>query len=141
MIQISEHLTLDELTRSQTATRLKIDNTPSEEAKNNLKILCKNIYEPLINQFKHLRISSAYRSEKLNKMIKGAKNSQHIKGQALDIQGTKGVTNAQIFNYVKENLDFDQLIWEFGSKIEPAWVHISFKSTNNRNQILYILNK
>lgn len=138
-MKITENLTLAELTRSQTATRLGIKNTAPAFVIENLKSVAENVFEPIREHFNvPIRISSGYRSKELNKAIKGSKNSQHMTGQALDLQGTNGLTNALIFEYIKNNLEFDQLIWEFGTKSEPAWVHVSFSKIKNRKQILYI---
>jgi hypothetical protein len=138
-MRISPHVTLAELTQSQTATRLKIDNTPPPAVVANLKLVCQKVFEPTRTHFgKPIRISSGYRSPKLNKEIGGAKNSQHTKGEALDLQGMEGLKNSQIFNYIKNNLDYDQLIWEYGTATEPAWVHVSFRKTGNRKQILTV---
>ena len=138
-MKISNNLTLAELTTSQTAIRLGIKNTAPAYVIENLKAVAENVFEPIREHFgKPIRISSGYRSKELNKAIKGSITSQHMTGQALDLQGTNGLTNAEIFNYVKDNLTFDQLIWEFGTKNEPAWVHVSFSKIKNRKQILYI---
>lgn len=139
-MMISKNLTLQEVTTSQTAIRLKIKNEPTEKDIDNLKYIAENIFQKVRDYFGvPIRISSGFRSKELNKAIGGSKNSQHTTGQALDIQGTNGVTNAQIFNYIKYNLLFDQLIWEFGDNENPAWVHVSLKKEGkNRNQILVI---
>ena len=138
-MQISKNLTLKECVASQTAIRFKIDNTPSIEVIENLKILAKNIFEPTRDYFKKpIKISSGFRSILLNKKIKGSKNSQHIEGKAFDLEGMEGLTNASIFNYIKNNLVFDQLIWEYGDATNPAWVHVSFNKNKNRQEILYI---
>ena len=138
-MKISKNLTLVELTTNQTAIRKGIDNTPSEEVINNLKLVATKVFEPLREGLgQPIRISSGYRSPKINKAIGGAKNSQHITGEALDLQGMGTLKNSQIFNYIKKNLTYDQLIWEYGTDKEPAWVHVSYKKSGNRNQILYI---
>ena len=138
-MKISNNLILAELTTSQTAIRLGIKNTAPAYVIENLKAVAESVFEPIREHFgKPIRISSGYRSKELNKAIKGSSTSQHMTGQALDLQGTNEVTNAEIFNFVKDNLNFDQLIWEFGTKTEPAWVHISFSKIKNRKQILYI---
>lgn len=136
-MNLSENLTLSEVIRSESAKRYQITNIPTEEHLENLKQLAKNIFQPIRNHFNvPIRISSGYRSAALNKKIGGAANSQHSTGQAIDIDmiGTE-VTNADIFNFVKDNLKFDQLIWEFGNDAEPDWVHISW-SKKPRKQIL-----
>lgn len=139
-MKISAHLTLAELIRSDSAKRLKISNQPLPEHLDNMKVLAKNVFEPIRNHFKSpIYISSAYRSEKLNKALKGAKNSQHCLGQAIDIDmdGSGLISNSNVFNFIKDNLDFDQLIWEFGDNYNPDWVHVSYVSPErNRKQVL-----
>ena len=137
-MNLTRNISLEELTTSQTATRLKINNTPTPEIIENLKVVATQVQKVRDHFGKPLIISSGYRSEKLNNAIGGARNSQHTKGEAIDIQSTNGYTNADIFNYIKNNLDFDQLIWEYGTRKEPKWVHISYKKSGNRKQILYV---
>ena len=138
-MKISKHLTLAELITSQTATRKRIDNTPSPQVIANLKLVAEKVFEPLREGLgKPIRISSGYRSPALNKAIGGAKNSQHTTGEALDLQGVGGLKNSEIFNFIKDNLDYSQLIWEYGTDKEPAWVHVSYKKSGNQNQILTI---
>jgi hypothetical protein len=138
-MKISKHLTLEELIASQTATRKGIDNTPSAQVISNLKLVAEKVFEPLREGLgKPIKISSGYRSPALNKIIGGAKNSQHTTGEALDLQGMGGLKNSEIFNYIKNNLDYSQLIWEYGTDKEPAWVHVSYKKSGNQKQILYI---
>jgi len=139
-MKISEHLDLAELVNSETAKRKGINNTPSEDIIANLKELADNIFEPIRNELNvPIYISSGYRSIKLNKSIGGADSSQHCKGYAIDIDmdnSSNGVTNKMIFDFIKANLDFDQLIWEFGSIVNPDWVHVSYVKGKNRKQIL-----
>ena len=138
-MQISKHLTISELTTSQTATRRGINNNATAHVIDNLKLIAEKVFEPTREHFgKPIRISSGYRSPELNRAVGGSKNSQHVTGQALDLQGTSGITNAQIFNYIKDNLEFDQLIWEFGTTTEPAWVHVSFNRLKNRKMIFAV---
>jgi zinc D-Ala-D-Ala carboxypeptidase len=139
-MKISKHLTLAELITSQTATRKRIDNTPSPQVIANLKLIAEKVFEPLREGLgKPIRISSGYRSPALNKAVGSRnKNSQHITGEALDLQGLGGLKNSEIFNYIKDNLDYSQLIWEYGTDKEPAWVHVSYKKSGNQKQILYI---
>jgi hypothetical protein len=139
-MQLSKNLSLVEVTRSDSAKRFGISNMPTPEHIENFKKLAENIFQPIRDHFgKPIHISSGYRSLALNKVIKGSSlTSQHCSGEAIDIDmdGTD-ITNAQIFNYIKDNLNFDQLIWEFGNKINPDWVHVSYESTGKqRKQIL-----
>lgn len=138
MKKISEHVSYKEGTKSVTADRLGINNIPDEDVLATMKVTCKCIFEPIREHFNQpIYISSFYRSPELNTAIGGSKNSQHCKGEALDIDDVFGtVTNADIFNYIKERLDFDQLIWEFGDDQNPAWVHVSYRLGNNRRRIL-----
>lgn len=138
-IMLSKNLSLAECITSQTAVRKGIDNTPDADVICNLRLVAEKVFQPIREHFgKPIRVSSGYRSLKLNTAIGGSKTSQHVKGQALDLQGTNGITNKQIFDYIKKNLDFDQLIWEYGTSAEPAWVHVSLKSSGNRKQVLTI---
>ena len=139
-IKISKHLTLGELTKSMTAFRRGINNDPSEEVIENLRTLANELFEPLRGRWeKPLYISSGYRSVELNRAIGGSGNSQHCKGEAIDIDmdhKNSPITNADIFHTIREHLPFDQLIWEFGSGGNPAWVHVSYKDGHNRKQVL-----
>lgn len=138
-MKISKYLTLAEVVSSQTATRHGIDNTPTPAVFANLKLVATKVFDPMREALgKPIRVSSGYRSPILNKKIGGAKNSQHTTGEALDLQGLEGLKNSEIFNYIKNNLDYDQLIWEYGTTREPAWVHVSYRKTGNRKQILTI---
>jgi len=139
-MKISEHLDLSEVTRSDSAKRNGIDNTPTAEHLENFKLLAEKVFEPIRLHFKTpIFISSGYRSKELNAFIKGSASSQHCKGQAIDIDmdGTKcGVTNKMVFDFIKDKLDFDQLIWEFGTDANPDWVHVSYAKGANRKQKL-----
>jgi hypothetical protein len=140
-MQISKHLSLAEVSRSETAKRKGINNTPSGEHLENFKKLAENIFEPIREHFAvPIHISSGYRSKELNASIGGASSSQHCSGEAIDIDmdgSSSGVSNADVFKYIKDNLNFDQLIWEFGSNSNPDWVHVSYESTGKqRKQIL-----
>jgi zinc D-Ala-D-Ala carboxypeptidase len=139
-MQISEHLTLAELIRSESAKRNGITNMPTEEHIANLKLLAETIFEPIRANFRcPILISSGYRSKELNAKIGGAMTSQHSFGQAIDIDmdGTNyGVTNAEIFNYIKAKLPFDQLIWEFGNETNPDWVHVSYSDRHRREVLI-----
>jgi hypothetical protein len=139
-MKISTHLTLAEVTRSDSAKRHGIDNTPTTEHLENFKLLAEKVFEPIRLHFKEpIFISSGYRSKALNDFIGGSASSQHCKGQAIDIDmdGSKGgVTNKMVFDFIKSRLDFDQLIWEFGTDANPDWVHVSYSKTGNRKQKL-----
>jgi hypothetical protein len=139
-MKISTHLNLAEVTRSDSAKRHGIDNTPTPEHLENFKLLAEKVFEPIRLHFKEpIFISSGYRSKALNDFIGGSASSQHCKGQAIDIDmdGSKGgVTNKMVFDFIKSRLDFDQLIAEFPENSNPAWVHVSFTKTGNRKQIL-----
>ena len=138
-MKISEHLYLAEVIRSESAKRYGISNMPIEEHIANFKLLAENIFEPIRSHFRcPILISSGYRSKELNNKIGGSKTSQHCLGQAVDIDmdGTDyGATNADIFKYIKSDLPFDQLIWEFGNDNNPDWVHVSY-SDRHRKEIL-----
>ena len=132
---MTKHFTLNELTRSATAARKGIDNNPDQEAEGNLYSLCENVLEPIRKYLgEPLRVNSGYRSQKLNKAIGGARWSQHLEGEAADITCTG--RNAEIVRYALKALDFDQLIWEYGTDEEPQWVHISFRDGGNRKEAL-----
>ena len=140
MKNISKYITYLEATTSQTAIRKGIDNSPSDAELINMQLVAIRVFDVVRDHFKTpLRVSSFYRCLKLNTAVGGAKNSQHKLGQAIDMQGTGDVTNKKIFEFIKKNLDFDQLIWEFGNELNPAWVHVSYVSKQkNRKQILYV---
>ena len=139
-MKISPHLNLAELTRSETAKRNGIDNTPTAEHLENFKLLADKVFEPIREHFKTpIFISSGYRSKELNELIKGIATSQHCKGQAIDIDmdgGNGEVTNRMVFDFIKNKVDFDQLIWEFGTDFNPDWVHVSYVKGKNRKQKL-----
>jgi zinc D-Ala-D-Ala carboxypeptidase len=139
-MKLSNHLDLSEVTRSESAKRNGISNMPTEEHIENFKLLAEKVFEPIREHFGvPIHISSGYRSKELNAKIGGSSSSQHCKGEAIDIDmdGTpNGVTNADVFNYIKDNLKFDQLIWEFGTDKNPDWVHVSYSEVKNRGQKL-----
>ncbi len=138
-MKISPNLTLKEVSKSLTATRRGIDNEPQGEHLTALINLANNVFQPIREHFaKPIFVSSGYRSPELNKAIGGSKTSQHCKGEAIDIDNDarEYPTNADIFWYVYDHLDFDQMIWEFGDDKSPSWVHVSYKSEGNRKQVL-----
>jgi hypothetical protein len=138
-MQLSKNLTLAEVIRSETAKRKGINNMPTPEHIENFKKLAVNVFQPIRDHFGvSIHISSGYRSKALNTAIGGSLSSQHCRGEAIDIDmdGTD-ITNAQIFHFIKDNLIWDQMIWEFGTDKNPDWVHVSYKSTGKqRKQIL-----
>ena len=138
--KLSANLTLAEVTKSATAIRHGIDNLPSQEHYDNLKAIANKIFQPIREHFKcPIAVTSGYRSPALNAKIGGSKTSQHCNGEALDLDADVfgKITNKQIFDYIKTNLDFDQLIWEFGTKDNPDWVHVSYKKDGgNRKNTL-----
>ena len=136
---ISKHISNKEGIYSATALRRGIDNTPNEEQLANMKLIAEKIFEPLREYVGGpIKINSFFRSPKLNKAIGGSTTSQHCKGQAMDIDDTFGYkTNADMYKFIKEHLNFDQMIWEFGNDDNPNWVHVSYVlPEENRNRCL-----
>jgi hypothetical protein len=136
---ISKHISYKEGVYSITAIRKGIDNEPNEKQLSNMKLVAEKIFEPVRIHFNTpIKVNSFFRSPDLNKAIGGSTKSQHCKGQAIDIDDTYGkATNAEMYWWIKENLDFDQMIWEFGNNDNPDWVHISYVSPDkNRNRCL-----
>mgnify|MGYP003112333901 FL=1 len=136
---ISKHISDREGVYSTTATRRGIDNTPDKEHLDNMKLLAEKIFEPLRKWVGGpIRINSFYRGPELNKAIGGSSKSQHCKGQAMDIDDNGcHKTNAEMYAWIKDNVDFDQMIWEFGDDENPNWVHVSYVSPEeNRNRCL-----
>ena len=138
MKKISKHISYKEAVRSDYAKKHKIENEPNDEQLENMKLLAKEVFEPLREWVGGpIRINSMYRSEELNTGLNGSLKSSHLKGQAMDITSMGKKTNAEMFYYIKDNLDFDQLIWEYGKR-NPKWLHVSFNSVKNRKQVLVI---
>lgn len=136
---VSKNISYAEATRSDTAKRLGIDNTPNAEQFSNMIHVAESVFQPLREHFDTpIYLSSFFRSEALNKAIGGSSSSTHMKGEAMDLDADVygKVSNGVIFHYIKDNLEFDQLIWEFGDSKNPDWVHVSLSKNNNRNQIL-----
>lgn len=135
---ISKHISLKEATKSNTAERLGIENFPNNDTLIQMQALAENIFEPLREHVGGpIYITSFYRSPELNKAIGGSSKSQHCLGQAIDVDDVLGrATNKEMFEYIKDNLDFDQLIWEFGDDNNPNWVHVSYNAAGNRGNIL-----
>ncbi len=140
-MKISNHITLAEATKSQTAIRKGIDNTPNGSQIESMKLVAEMCFEPLREWYgKPIGISSFFRSAALNRAVKGSPRSQHCKGQAIDIDAdvfNNGITNRDIYNWLVSNVDYDQIIWEYGDDSNPAWVHISYvgKGKNRKQQL------
>ena len=137
MKNISEHISYKEGIFSATALRYGIDNTPNDCELKAMLVLAEKIFEPLRNHFGvPIKINSFFRCLALNKRVGGSSSSQHVKGEAIDIDDTLGgVTNKQMFDWIVANLDFDQIIWEFGNSKNPDWVHVSYASPEKNRRI------
>tara|TARA_R110000803_G_scaffold128956_4_gene196317 strand:+ start:538 stop:1005 length:468 start_codon:yes stop_codon:yes gene_type:complete len=138
MKKISKHISYKEATNSNYAKEHKIENKPNDEQLENMQLIAEKVFEPLREWVGGpIKVNSFFRSEELNSGIKGSLKSSHLKGQAIDLTSMGGKTNLEMFNYIKDNLDFDQLIWEYG-RHNPVWLHVSYKSEKNRKQVLII---
>ena len=138
-MKISDHITYAEAIHSNTAKRRGIDNTPSEIQVLSMKLLADKVFEPLREWVGGpIKVNSFFRSVALNEAIGGAASSQYCKGQAIDIDDVYGrKTNAEMYKWIQENLDYDQMIWEFGTDTQPNWIHVSYVSKEeNRNKCL-----
>tara|TARA_R110000744_G_scaffold15134_7_gene42601 strand:+ start:7622 stop:8083 length:462 start_codon:yes stop_codon:yes gene_type:complete len=139
-MKISKHITYAEAIHSNTAKRKGIDNTPNPAQVENMKLIAQQIFEPL-REFVGgpIKITSMFRSASLNEALGGSSStSQHLKGQAMDLDDVYGnKSNADMYHWIKENLSFDNLIWEFGTDMNPNWIHVSYVSKeDNRNKCL-----
>ena len=143
MEKISKHISWHEGTYSRTGERRDLDNTPNEEQLKCMKEVAENLFEPLREWVGGpIKINSFFRGEPVNTAIGGSRKSQHMKGQAIDIDDTFGhKTNAEMYHYIKDNLDFDQMIWEFGTDKNPNWLHISCVSHRPNRKKLTIAKK
>lgn len=140
-MKVSKYLTYEEATKSQTALRKGISNDPNEEQLERMKYVAVNVFDKVREHFSvPIGVSSFYRSQELNDAVPGSsKTSQHRTGEAIDIDADiyGNVTNLDIFNYIKDNLVFDQLIAEYVDKDGmPSWVHVSLVPKKNRRQVL-----
>jgi hypothetical protein len=134
-MQLSKNFTLREMTKSGAATRYDINNEPSLDVIVRMMALAAHVLQPLRDFMgTPVSISSGYRSKELNDKIGGSRTSQHCTGEAADIDCDG--RNRQVFEFIKDHLDFDQLIWEYGDNIEPDWVHVSYRESGNRRQVL-----
>ena len=135
MERISKHISFDEATKSITAIRRGIFNKPGEVELANMKLVAEKCFEPLREWYgKPIKINSFYRSKALNTAVGGSSRSQHISGEAIDIDAGSRDENKKLFDWLKENVEFDQVINEY----DYSWVHISYRKNNNRNQVLII---
>ena len=143
MENISKHISWHEGTYSRTGERKDLDNTPNEDQLKCMKEVAENLFEPLREWVGGgIKINSFFRGEPVNTAIGGSTRSQHMKGQAIDIDDTFGhKTNAEMYHYIKDNLDFDQMIWEFGTDKNPNWLHISWVSHRPNRKKLTIAKK
>lgn len=134
---LSEHFSLEEMTRSGVAIRQSIDNTPTAEAVECLRRLCQNVLEPVRRRFGVTRISSGYRSPELNTAVGGTAASQHLRGEAADIHISDREAGRRIFAYIRDNLDFDQLLFEHRMSNGCCWLHVSYTTRRpNRRQAM-----
>lgn len=140
---ISKYISWNEAVKSKTAEKHEIENSPNENQIQEMKKLAKNIFDPLRVWAGHpIRVNSFFRSPELCLKLKSKATSQHTKGQAIDIDSLGEKTNSDLFYYIKENLNFDQLIWEFGDDENPDWIHVSFVNENaNRGNVLKAIKK
>ena len=139
MNKISDYITYAEAIHSNTAKRRSIDNTPSSTQVEKMQLTAFKIFEPLREWVGGpIKVSSFFRSAALNEAIGGSSNSQHCKGQAIDLDDVYGhKSNADMYHWIKDNLNFDQLIWEFGTDVNPNWIHVSYvNDEDNRNRCL-----
>jgi len=137
-MNLSANFTLKELTKSDTATRLGIDNTPDDATIDNLKLLCEMVLQPVREHFgKSVTVNSGYRSPESNAAVGGSKTSDHCKGQAADIE-IDGLPNPELAQWIMDNLDYTQLILEFYTQGQPnsGWVHVSYDLNNLKKQEL-----
>lgn len=134
-----KYFTIDELCHSDTAILRHISNSPDSESERNLVSLIENVLDPLRESFgKPIYVNSGYRSKTLNTIVGGSITSQHLTGQAADITARVKRDNRNLFDLLKRQGNFDQLIWEKGSNLYPDWIHVSYSTINNRHQILYL---
>ena len=136
-IMLSEHFSLEEMVRSGVAIQKNIDNTPSGDDIERLRLLCRNVLEPVRRRFGVTRISSGYRSAALNTAVGGVNNSQHLLGEAADIHISDAAAGERIYNYIRDNLCFDQLLFEHRMSNGCRWLHVSYTTRRaNRRQAM-----
>lgn len=139
MERISKHISYSEATKSSAAKAAKVDNTPGVVELASMRLLAENVFEPLREWYgKPIKINSFYRSKALNTAVGGSSTSDHVKGMAIDLDTPSNAENKKLFDWLKDNVEYTQLIWEYGDKSGPDWVHISYDKNNLKKQILYI---
>lgn len=137
-MNLSKNFTLAEMTKSETALRLGIENEPNEQQLSALKLLCEKVLQPVRDHFgKGVKVNSGFRHPEVNAKVGGSKTSDHTRGQAADIE-IPGVANAELAEWIKDNLEFRQLILEFYTPGIPdsGWVHVSYVPEDNKKQVL-----
>ena len=134
---LSEHFSLEEMTRSGVAIRMRIDNNPDEEQVENMRQLCRNVLEPVRRRFGVTRITSGFRSQALNAAVGGAPDSQHLRGEAADLHISNMEVGRKVFDFIRLHTDFDQLLFERRIKVGYWWLHVSFTTRRpNRHQAM-----
>lgn len=137
MITISNNISYKEATRSNTAIKNGIENTPTISELKAMRLVAEKVFQPLRDWYKKpIRINSFFRCIELNSKLGSRNTSQHTKGEAIDIDTKED--NAILFNYILNNLEFDKLIWEYGDKFQPAWIHVSYRESGNRKEVYRI---
>jgi zinc D-Ala-D-Ala carboxypeptidase len=142
-MNLTKNFTLSEMTKSETALRHGIDNTPGEQEISAMKVLAEKVLQPVRDHFgKGVKINSAYRSPEVNQKVGGSRTSDHCRGQAADIE-IPGVANAELAKWIVDNLDFRQVILEFYTQGVPdsGWVHVSYVAEDNKKQVLTAIKK
>ncbi|MDD7317841.1 MAG: D-Ala-D-Ala carboxypeptidase family metallohydrolase [Prevotella sp.] len=135
-VRLTEHFTLKEMCQSGTAVRMSIDNVPDEKTVERLKALCVNVLEPTRRRFGVLRVTSGYRCPQLNKAVNGAQNSQHMRGEAADIHVSSMEVGRKMYDFIKKNTAFDQLIFEHSKSTGATWLHVSYSEARSRRHAI-----
>ena len=137
-MNLTKNFTLAEMTKSETALRHDLENTPNEQEISAMKLLAEKVLQPVRDHFgKGVKVNSGFRNQDVNQKVGGSRNSDHTRGQACDIE-IPGIPNAELAEWIKDNLEYNQLILEFYTPGIPdsGWVHVSYISEANRNQVL-----